>query len=158
MIFGGDGGEHEKLSTLARELGVADRVDFAGHYANPFAELAAADLFVLSSISEGMCNALIEALACGCPCLSTDCRSGAREILDDGRVGPLVPIGDDGALARAMAATLDAPPSGETLAGRAADFDVQAAAGAYARILLEAASGRPPGAGQAAGAALARAG
>jgi len=141
IIFGKDGGEQQALEALARELAIADSVDLAGFYTNPFAHVARADLFVLSSISEGMCNALIEALACGCPVVSTDCESGAREILDDGRYGPLVPIGDDASLAGAMARTLDAPLPRSELEARAAVFDVERAAAAYAEVLLGVAAG-----------------
>ena len=65
---------------------------------------------------------LIEALACGCPVVSTDCPSGPAEILMQGRYGKLVPVGDVGALATAMARTLDEPLPAETLRRRAEDF------------------------------------
>ena len=81
-----------------------------GFVANPFAYLARAALFVLSSAWEGLPSVLIEALACGCPVVSTDCPSGPREILENGTYGPLVPVGDEVALAEAMLAVLQSAP------------------------------------------------
>src|SRR5690606_25682299 len=74
-----------------------------------------ADVYVLSSNLEGLPGSLIQALACGCPSVATDCPSGPREILQDGRVGPLVDVGDAGAMAAAIAAVLDDPPPRSTL-------------------------------------------
>ena len=74
---------------------MADDVDLPGFVANPFAYMARASAFVLSSAFEGLPGALIQAMACGCPVVSTDCPSGPAEILDGGRFGALVPVGDD---------------------------------------------------------------
>src|SRR3546814_19549125 len=93
--------------------------------------MARAAQFVLSSVREGLPNALIEAMACGCPVVSTDCRSGPDEILDGGRLGPLVPIGDPAALASAIAATLDAPPPSDLVMERADRFSAERIVGDY---------------------------
>ena len=107
--------------------------------------MARASLFVLSSRFEGLPGVLIEALACGTPVVSTDCPSGPREILADGRFGALVPVGDDAALAEAMAATLRSPGDRAARMQRAADFSIENARAAYDalidRLRLEARSG-----------------
>ncbi len=100
-----------ELLALPEELGVAGDVQFPGFVANPQAWMARAACMVLSSRWEGLGNVLIEAMACGCPVVSTDCPSGPGEILDHGTYGRLVPIGDPRAMAEAIAATLASPPS-----------------------------------------------
>ncbi len=83
-----------------------------------------------------MPNALLEALACGLPVVSTDCPSGPREILADGAFGELVPVGDVAALALAMTHALQAPPEPERQRRRADAFDVEAIAARYADVIL----------------------
>jgi len=134
MICGG-GGQHERLLALAARCGVAGRVELLGHQTNPFRYMAAADLFVCSSVFEGANNALIEAIALGIPSVSTDCPSGARDILDNGRLGPLVPVDDAEALAAAMQSVLDAPLTAEQLRAGAARFDPAASAALYAEAV-----------------------
>jgi glycosyltransferase involved in cell wall biosynthesis len=94
-----------------------------------------ADVFALASRVEGMPNTIIEALACGCPVVATDCPSGPDEILESGRHGRLVPVGDDAALAAAISATLREPPRAQQLRSRAADFSVERAVDRYLEIL-----------------------
>ncbi len=124
------------LADLAAELGVAADVDLLGYRANPLPYMARASVFGLSSTFEGFGNVLIEALACGTPVVSTDCPSGPAEILDHGRFGRMVPVGDDAAFAEAVLATLDDPLDPETLKRRAQRFDFAASIAAYASILL----------------------
>jgi len=112
------------------EEGLEEFVSMPGFVENPFAYMRAADLFVLSSASEGLPNALIQAMACGTPVVSTDCPTGPNEILQDGKWGRLVPVGDAEALASAMAAALD-DPSPPDVRTRAADFSVDKAVDAY---------------------------
>jgi glycosyltransferase involved in cell wall biosynthesis len=126
----------EALTSLAKSLGVEADLDLPGYVENPVAWMAKASLFVLSSAWEGFGNVLVEAMACGCPVVSTNSPSGPAEILDGGRYGRLVPVGDDEALAEAMAATLDAPPSPALLRGRAGEFTVERAADAYLAALF----------------------
>jgi len=109
LIVLGEGPLRGALERRVQELGLSGVVDMPGHVANPYAFLAKADLFVLSSAWEGSPNALIEALALGLPVVSTDCPSGPAEILDGGRYGRLVPVGDSDALAEAIGQTLDQP-------------------------------------------------
>ena len=125
-----------EVHELAGELGIADDVAFPGYVANPFAYMARAALFVLSSVYEGLPGVLIQALACGCPVVSTDCPSGPGEILEDGRYGPLVPVGDDRAMAEAIVKTLDRPLEKEVLHARGATFSVDNAVDGYLKLLL----------------------
>ncbi len=126
----------DELTGLVGNLGIAQDVAMPGFADNPFAFMARAALFVLSSRYEGLPGVLIQALACGCPVVSTDCPSGPGEILDHGRFGPLVPIGDDDALARAIEATLDNPPPAHLLMERAQLFTVERAATRYIELLF----------------------
>jgi len=102
LLILGEGEDRPILSRLVRELGLQDRVDMPGFVANPYAYLAHADVFVLSSDSEGLPTVLIEAMAVGTPVVSTDCPNGPREVLADGAHGELVPVGDVEALAAAI--------------------------------------------------------
>jgi len=97
--------------------------------------MARAALFVLSSRWDGLPGVIIEALAMGCPVVSTDCPGGAREILAGGRFGRLVPPGDEAALASAMLATLDEPRDEDVLRRRAADFSLAPAVARYRQVL-----------------------
>ena len=84
-------------------------MDFPGFVMNPFAYMSRADVFALTSRYEGSPNVLVQAMACGTPVVSTDCRSGPREILQDGALGPLVPVGDWRALGEAILQTFENP-------------------------------------------------
>jgi glycosyltransferase involved in cell wall biosynthesis len=130
----GDGPRREDLESLARDLQLADRVHFAGFQSNPYSWMRRADLFVLSSRYEGLGNVLIEAMACGTPVVSTDCPSGPREILEDGRWGRLVSPGNPDELAAAMIASLSdsEPPN---VSKRAADFAPERAVERYANLI-----------------------
>lgn len=94
--------EADLQSYVARQ-GLEQHVTLAGFRANPLPYFRQADLFCLSSLYEGMPNALVEAMLCRVPVLATDCPSGPREILQDGRLGRLVPPGDSRMLAEAIA-------------------------------------------------------
>ncbi|MCW5745884.1 MAG: glycosyltransferase [Alphaproteobacteria bacterium] len=135
LLVLGEGDRRPAIERLAHQLAIAPDVALPGFVDNPFAGMARAAVLVLSSAWEGLSNVLLEALACGCPVVSTDCRSGPREILDGGRYGALVPVGDDAAMARAIMATLDAPPAREHLKARAATFSVATAVEAYLRVI-----------------------
>jgi len=152
VILGGakSGEARRTLETLAERLGVAEDVALPGFVENPFAYMARASVFALSSAWEGLPSVLVQAMACGCPVVSTDCPSGPAEILEGGAYGPLVPVGDDVRLARAIASLLDDPPDSSRLRARAARFSVEPAVEAYAEMLGLASlpnsrSGRSPG-------------
>lgn len=128
--------QHTALRELASTLGVAEDFALPGFVQNPPAYMARAAVFALSSRYEGFGNVLVEAMACGCPVVSTDCRSGPAEILDGGRYGPLVPVGDDAALAGAIRQMLAHPTPAAVLRQRAGEFSVAGALQAYERVLL----------------------
>jgi glycosyltransferase involved in cell wall biosynthesis len=125
-----------EIKALAEELGVGADVDAPGFTANPFAYMARAALFVLSSRYEGLPGVLIQAMATGCPVVSTDCPSGPMEILENGRWGPLVPVGDTAAITAAIEQVLDQPLSRETLQARAREFSVERAVRRYLEVLF----------------------
>ncbi len=139
LVIIGEGPERSSLQALIDSLDLTDAVALPGFQANPFAWMRAADLFVLSSAWEGLPGVLIQAMACGTPVVSTDCPSGPREILHSGdrALGPLVAVGDDPALARAMLSTLAEPPPTEELKRRAADFSMRTVAMQYLVLLDE---------------------
>ena len=128
--------QRAELMALAASLGITDEIDLPGFVSNPFAYMARAAAFVLSSRREGLPGVLIQALACGCPVVSTDCPHGPMEILDGGRYGELVPIADVDAMARAIHATLESTPDRALLRRRAATFSVDAAIDRYIELLL----------------------
>ena len=136
LIVLGSGPLLADLRSLAHELRIGSHVKFCGFVENPYAFLARASLFVLSSRHEGLANVLIEAMACGCPVVSTNCPFGPAEILEDGRWGELVPVGNSDALAGAMARALDNPPQRRGLRDRASFFSVEKAVVRYEEILL----------------------
>jgi glycosyltransferase involved in cell wall biosynthesis len=97
----------------------------------------------LSSLYEGFPNVLLEALACGCPVVSTDCPSGPAEILNNGEFGALVPVGDPDALAAAILATLANPPDRDTLVNRAQVFSYETAIDNYEAVFTGGAVSQP---------------
>lgn len=125
LVILGEGSERPALEALVRDLDLEAEVSLPGFLSNPHAVMSAASVFVLSSRWEGLPNVLLEALALGVPVVATDCPSGPREILDGGRFGRLVPVGDEAALAAAIEATLAAPPDREALRRRAEMYDVE---------------------------------
>ncbi len=106
LLILGEGKERQRLERLAERLRIADRLDLHGFVPNPFPYLARAAVLALSSRREGLPNALVEAMALGTPVVATDCTNGVRELLQDGRLGALVPVGDAIALAAALERTL----------------------------------------------------
>lgn len=136
LLILGEGPERGRLEQQARHLGVDVDVSLPGFVDNPFAFMSRSSVFVLSSAWEGLPAVLIQAMACGCPVVSTDCPSGPAEILDQGVYGPLVPVGDDAAMAEAIETVLDAAPSGDRLRRRADDFSVEPSTDRYLALLL----------------------
>lgn len=136
LVILGEGKERTMLQRLARELDIEADVSMPGHVDNPYACMRRAALFVHTSRVEGFGNVIAEALAVGTPVVSTDCRHGPREILDNGRFGPLVVVGDVDGLAEAMRQTLDQPHPAELLRQAADPYRVDRIVHHYLDILL----------------------
>lgn len=95
----GDGPLRGELERQSEDLGMKDRISFAGSVSDMAGYYNEADIFVMMSDTEGMPNALIEAMSMGCACISTDCPAGApAEFIDDGKTGCLIPVRDEKAL------------------------------------------------------------
>ena len=142
VLLGGDVTSDEQrhlqqeLIAQAGRLGLTHDFDMLGFVDNPFSYLNRAAVFVLSSRCEGFGNVLVEALLCGCPVVSTNCPSGPAEILEDGKYGKLVPVGDARKLADAICETLDSPPDKDLLRARGGEFSLEGAVDSYRHILL----------------------
>jgi len=134
IIGSGPIGKREKLVERAISLGIANDVWLPGYMPNPFPYYRNANLFVLSSRWEGMSNALLEAMACGCRVAAVSSAVGSAEVLDNGRFGPLVRPEPE-ALAQAILATLAAEESAETLLSRAQEFDLTKSMAQYVDLL-----------------------
>ena len=145
LVILGEGRLREDLEDLASKLGIQADVEMPGFVENPFQYMARASVLVLSSEYEGLPGVLIQALACGCPVVSTDCPGGSAEILADGKYGALVDVGDADSMALAILAELDNPTARDILLQRAEDFSVERAANNYLAVLdsaVERAAGR----------------
>jgi len=105
LMILGEGEERPNLEALVRELGLEGEVALPGFVENPYKYMKRAAVFVLSSRWEGLPTVLIEALALGTPVVSTNCPSGPMEILEGGKWGRLVPVGDPCSLAHAILET-----------------------------------------------------
>jgi glycosyltransferase involved in cell wall biosynthesis len=145
LMILGEGELRNELEKQVAALGLGDSVALPGFVSNPYAYVRAGALFVLSSAWEGLPTVLIEAMSCGARVVSTDCPSGPAEILEDGKWGRLVPMGDVAALAGAMSVAMDdpAPPA---VFERAMHFSVDASVAGYLDI-LQVGAPRPGGSG-----------
>jgi glycosyltransferase involved in cell wall biosynthesis len=127
----GQGERLEELQALADELGIGAMVKFAGFDANPYRYIASSDVFALSSRWEGFGNVLVEALACGVSVVATNCPSGPREVLDDGRFGELVPVGDSEVLAEGITRAYEREPTPTKLSHHLKQFESASVARQY---------------------------
>ena len=107
-----------------------------GYVENPYAYIHRAAMVAVSSRWEGMINVIIEAIAVGTQVVSTDCHSGPSEILDEGRIGRLVAVGDEDALCKAMISMLDSPDDAESLQSRATEFSSRKILPEYLGVLI----------------------
>lgn len=135
LLILGEGEERGRLEAEIAAGGLGEVVALNGATENPHAYLARAALMVLSSEHEGLPTVIIEALAQGCPVVSTDCPSGPAEILSGGTLGPLVPVGDAAALTEAMRRTLADPIPRERLLERARDYSAERVLPLYRAVL-----------------------
>ena len=140
LIILGEGAMRKDLEALASGLEIRSDVDFLGFVKNPFPFMKRCTVYVLCSRIEGLPGALIQAMACGAPVVSTDCPHGPAEIIDQGTSGFLVPVGDPSRLAAAVSRVLDDPglrgrfsETGRIVAGR---FQVSSMMRLYEEALL----------------------
>lgn len=130
LVILGEGHMERRLHELIAGLDLQEEVLLPGFVENPFSWMRRSRLFVLSSLWEGFGNVLVEAMACGTPVVSTDCPSGPSEILEGGRWGQLVPVGDADSMAEAIDAALTTS-SHPAVLERARQFSVEAALEGY---------------------------
>ncbi|MDG2335974.1 MAG: glycosyltransferase [Myxococcota bacterium] len=149
----GEGDQLAELKDLAQSLGIQDRCDFPGFISDPLPDLEGADVYVLASRSEGMPNSLLEAMALGLPCVSTDCPTGPAEILGRSEeIGRLVPVDDVEAMASTLLELLGdgsvRQSLGRAARDRAQDFEVEACVKTYAEVVCATVESKTQGAGQ----------
>lgn len=135
LVILGEGELRSELENFIKKNKLDDAVDLPGFVDNPYAFMRCSSMFVLSSQFEGLPSVLIEAMACGTPVVSTDCPSGPDEILENGKWGRMVPVGNVQSLADAMAATLEAREHPD-VALRAATFNLDNAVNRYLEVML----------------------
>lgn len=134
LLIIGEGPQHSKLLQLAHGLKLDHRVQLMGFLENPMPYIRKAAALVMSSRYEGFGNVLVESLACGTSIVSTDCPYGPAEILDDGRYGKLVQVGNSRQMAEAMQSILDVPFPEQLLRDRAKRFEVEVIGEEYLRL------------------------
>ncbi|WP_226551415.1 glycosyltransferase [Celeribacter naphthalenivorans] len=135
LFICGDGPLRGALEILAVETGYAQDICFAGHLSDLEPYMTNADVFVSTSRWEGFSLAIAEALAAGCPVVATDCPSGPAEILDHGRLGHLVPLGDKDGLIQAISETIDAPKAASHGPETLSAYDPDRVADAYLDLM-----------------------
>jgi glycosyltransferase involved in cell wall biosynthesis len=142
LVIFGEGSLRAELERLIEELGLADIVKLPGNVTNPLKYFIHAQVFALTSYVEGMPNALVEAMMCGCTPVATNCPTGPREILNDGRFGYLVSVGDPISIARGIEWALESPIDKNLLAEAIAPFEEQTVIAQHFELLGLADHGR----------------
>lgn len=137
LIILGDGKEREGLQLLIDKLSLSDKIYLKGFVDNPHEYMVRSTVFVLSSISEGLGNVLIEALGAGIPVVATDCNYGPAEILENGKYGKLVPVKNPEMLAAEIEEILKNPPGREFLKQRSLDFTAEKSADRYLNLIFK---------------------
>lgn len=120
----GKGDDRKRLEEKAKCLSIGDNVSFPGFVENPFSFLRNSSVFVLPSRYEGFGNVIVEAMACGCPVVATNCNSGPAEILGYGEYGKIVSVEDPDEMSSALRSTLENPLDSDILTERANEFSV----------------------------------
>ena len=136
LVILGDGPERKSLNNLVEQIQASAYVAFFGHVSNPYKYMSKCDVFALSSRWEGLPNVLIEALACGCKIVSTNCPSGPYEILSAGRYGLLVEVGDEKQFAKKIIQALDTRADGQALQARANEYELSKISDQYQEVLF----------------------
>lgn len=136
LLIAGEGECRHEIESLSVDLGISENVFIPGYIKNISLCYEYADVHVLSSITEGLPMVIVEALSFGVPVVSTDCPSGPREILMDGKYGRLVPVGNAEAMAEAIADSLSSQHDRDALKARAQDFSIDKAADSYLKLLF----------------------
>lgn len=146
VLIVGDGPERSMIEAQVNKMGLTGSVRLVGVVQNPLPLMSRCGLLVLPSRFEGLGNVLIEAMACGTQVVSTDCPHGPAEVLDGGRYGQLVPVGDPAALAAAIERSLDGEfrVDPDVLRARAAEFSVEKATRRYLELAGYDVSTLPP--------------
>ncbi|WP_277674059.1 glycosyltransferase [Piscibacillus halophilus] len=139
LVILGEGPLQDELENLASQLGISENVYFAGFQTNPYAFLQQSDLFTLTSKNEGFGHVIVEALAVGTPVVTTNCKPGAEEILENGHYGTITPVGDERQLADAIIEALSkSQDDRETIIqkglSRANEFDAQEIVKQYEQV------------------------
>lgn len=151
LVILGEGEERPALERLIGESGLGSCVQLPGFVKNPYPYMKNANLFVISSLYEGFPNALLEAMACGTPVVSTACPSGPDEIITNGINGLLVPVADESALYSAMVSALYNADYGNSMAEKAQSdvlkYSVKKIVGRYEDMLMAAAKKETNGKG-----------
>lgn len=135
LIILGEGELRSELEALVQELNMQDCVQLPGFVENPFAWMARTQLFVFSSAWEGFGNVLVEAMACGARVVSTNCPSGPSEILEGGKWGDLVPVGDPETLSVSILQALNSSTKVDASI-RAMEFTPDLIIGQYIQVLM----------------------
>lgn len=137
LIILGEGKERENLQKIITDKNLDDIIDLHGFVANPYAYMAHSDLFVMSSILEGLPTVLLEALACGCQIVSTDCPYGPSEILQNGKYGKLIPVKDSKQLAIAIKESYINKDTTNNRQQYALQFNLEKATNQYINLILK---------------------
>lgn len=131
----GEGSQRSALQSRIDDLGLSDSVVLYGNVEDPLNYFSRSDTFVLSSYLEGLPNVLVEAMLSGCTPVSTDCPTGPREVLQDGRYGYLVPLNDPAALAAGILQSFESPISNDDLQDAIQEFRVDNVLKRHAELL-----------------------